>query len=94
MSANWIGEELAPRKETFDRRKRHKTNEHRYDQSKRPRPDGSEESRRTNHKKVKRGESQRVVRRAGEELMRKFSSSHLADTRLTVSAINFTENLI
>jgi len=70
------------REEKFERRKRHKTREDKYDLKKR----GTEsKGGKTRTKREKKGDRNRAAKKAGEDLMHKFSSKSIGQERLTVS---------
>lgn len=75
-----------PRKETFERRARHKTREDRYDPNKKNKQKkGGEDDKRQKKKKETKSERRKANKRAGEDLMRNFSSKSIGQERLTVS---------
>lgn len=73
------------RKETFEKRSRHKTREDRYE-SKKARKYDSEDDKPAKKKtiKVKRGDAAKASRKAGEDLINGFKSNNVAQDRLTV----------
>lgn len=73
-------------RETFEKRPRRKTRENLYE-PKDQKKDSELRSRekRLGTKRVKKGERKIAARRAGEDLMRNFSSEKIAHDRLTVS---------
>lgn len=82
-TASW-----SPKKETFEKRVRHKTREERYEPKKKEkqRPkDGVEK--RPRKKKEKKGDLKKAAKKAGEDLMQNFSSTSISQERLTVSYV-------
>jgi hypothetical protein len=81
------GSEDPRRKETFEKRKRHKTKADRYE-AKNKTKDIAEEEKiiKKKPKKVKRGDAAKASRRAGEDLIRSFTSKNIAQARLTVGS--------
>ncbi|OBT66656.1 hypothetical protein VE03_03870 [Pseudogymnoascus sp. 23342-1-I1] len=73
------------RKETFEKRSRHKTKEDRYE-SKKTRQHAAEDDKPAKKKviKVKRGDAAKASRKAGEDLINGFRSKHVAQDRLTM----------
>ena len=73
------------RKETFEKRSRHKTKEDRYE-SKKARKHVIEDDKPAKKKviKVKRGDAAKASRKAGEDLINGFRSRNVAQDRLTV----------
>lgn len=78
------------RKETFEKRSRHKTKEDRYE-SKKTRKHVVEDDKPAKKKtiKVKRGDAAKASRKAGEDLINGFRSKNVAQDRLTVCAFQF-----
>jgi len=73
------------KKETFERRPRHKTREDRYEPKKKAKKGPKEdEERRLKKKKEKKGDRKKAAKKAGEDLMRNFSSKRISQERLTV----------
>jgi hypothetical protein len=73
------------RRETFEKRPRHKTREDLYEPKNRKKncqPSGREKRERTNREKKR--DRKRASRRAGHDLMQNFSSDNIAQDRLTV----------
>jgi hypothetical protein len=74
-----------PKQEIFERRPRHKTREDRYESKKKAKKGSKdEEERRLRKKKVKKGDRKKAAKKAGEDLMRNFSSKRIGQERLTV----------
>ncbi|KAI9730620.1 MAG: hypothetical protein M1818_008102 [Claussenomyces sp. TS43310] len=72
-----------PRKEVFERRKRHRTREDRYDSNKRKLDvEDGKKVKRDEHRKKKR-RRRNAVRKAGHNLMQTFSSRSIGNDRLT-----------
>jgi len=72
--------------ETFKKRARHMTREDRYEPNKRGRKSGkADEGRRSRIKREKKGNRKKQAKKAGEELMKNFSSKSIGQNRLTVS---------
>jgi len=73
------------RKEAFEERKRHKTKADRYEAKSKTKDIVEEEKVvKKKSKKVKRGDAAKASRRAGEDLIRSFTSKNIAQARLTV----------
>ena len=89
--ADKSSEQYAYRQESFERQPRHKTREDLYDHKKHEKCDRQAEVKRTRRKREKRGDKKRAARKAGEDLMHKFSSKNVDQERLTVGCILFTE---
>ena len=74
------------RHRSFEKRCRHKTRDDRYElkkeKHKSAKHDGQRQPRRNREKK---GDKKRASRKAGEDLMHKFSSEKVSEDRLTVS---------
>lgn len=71
--------------ETFEKRKRHKTREDRYEPAKKIKKSCPDVKKKKNkHKKEKRGDRRKAAKKAGEDLIRKFSSKSIGNDRLTV----------
>jgi len=70
-------------KETFERQKRHKTREDRY-QIKKKDNGRSKKHKKPRAKREKRADRKRAVKKAGEVLMQNFSSKNIGQDRLTV----------
>jgi hypothetical protein len=73
-----------PKQETFERRPRHKTREDRYEPKKAKKGAKDDEERRFKKKKEKKGDRKKAAKKAGEDLMRNFSSKRISQERLTV----------
>lgn len=71
-------------KETFEKRKRHKTKTDRYEPKKKAKPIVEEKNVVKKVKKFKRGDAAKASRKAGEDLVRSFTSKSIAQERLTV----------
>jgi len=72
------------RKETFEKRARHKTKEDRYEpKTKLSKSDKTTEKKRSKSKN--KGDRKRAAKKAGEDLIRNFSSKNIGQDRLTVS---------
>lgn len=75
------------RKETFEKRARHKTNEDRYDPKKRAEKEKEKrEKKEEKSKRVKKSGRQKESKIPGETLMKNFESKNVANDRLTVSS--------
>ncbi|OBT75964.1 hypothetical protein VF21_05768 [Pseudogymnoascus sp. 05NY08] len=73
------------RKETFEKRSRHKTNEDRYESKKaRKHVDENEKPAKKKTIKVKRGDAAKASRKAGEDLMNGFRPKNVSQDRLTI----------
>lgn len=70
-------------KETFERQKRHKTREDRYE-FKNKDNGGSEKHKKSRTKRGKKGHRKRAVKQAREDFMQNFSSKKIGQDRLTV----------
>lgn len=78
--------ELPEANEMFEKRRRHKTKEDRYDaKAKKSKAAAGGNATKKKTKKVKRGEAAKILRAAGEDLIRGFASDKIAQQRLTVS---------
>lgn len=73
-----------PKQEIFERRPRHKTREDRYEPKKKAKKGSKDEERRLKKKKEKKGDRKKAAKKAGEDLMRNFSSKRISQERLTV----------
>jgi hypothetical protein len=74
-----------PKQEIFERRPRHKTREDRYEPNKKAKKGSKDdEERRLKKKKEKKGDRKKAAKKAGEDLMRNFSSKRISQERLTV----------
>lgn len=83
---------LTPKKETFEKRARHKTREDRYEPKEKVKKcRNDEECKRPRKKREKKGDRKRAAKKAGEDLMRNFSSKSIGQNRLTVSKNRFVE---
>jgi hypothetical protein len=70
-------------KETFEKRARHKTKEDRYDpKKKRSKSEKATEKKRSKPKK--KGDRKKAAKKAGEDLIRNFTSKNIGQERLTV----------
>lgn len=75
---------VQPKRETFEKRARHKTREDRYDMKKRiTKAEATEKP--IKRRREKRGDRKKAARRASEELMNNFASNKIGQDRLTVS---------
>lgn len=76
------------RKETFEKRSRHKTKEDRYE-SKKARKHAVEDDKPAKKKttKVKRGDAAKASRKAGEDLINGFRPKNVSQDRLTVCSL-------
>ncbi len=73
------------KQEIFEIRPRHKTREDRYGPKKKAQVGSKdEEERRLKKKKEKKGDRKKAAKKAGENLMQKFSSKKISQERLTV----------
>jgi hypothetical protein len=72
--------------ETFEKRLRHKTRDDRYEpKEKKKKSEKPSEGKRSRTKREKKGDRKKAAKKAGEDLMRNFSSNRIAQERLTVS---------
>ncbi len=74
-----------PRVETFEKRTRYKTREDRYDPQKDKHVKRGDEDKRRKKKKQAENQRKKASKKAGEDLMWKFSSKSVSQERLTVS---------
>lgn len=80
------------KKKNFEKRARHKTREDRYEpKEKVKKRRNDEEGRRPRKKGEKKGDRNKAAKKAGEDLMRNFSSKSIGQARLTVSKNRFVE---
>lgn len=78
--------ELPEANEIFEKRRRHRTKEDRYDaKGKKSKTGAGGNIAKKRTKKVKRGDAAKISRAAGKNLMRGFASDKVAPQRLTVS---------
>ena len=81
--------ELPQANEIFDKRRRHKTKEDRYDaKAKKSKAAVENKTAKKNAKKFKRGDGAKILRAAGEDLIRSFASNKVAKERLTVGELH------
>ena len=81
-----ISEPLSSRKLVFERRPRHKTREDLYEPKKKKiRGEKQLEERPVRKRREKKGDRKKAAKRAGENLMKTFTSKSIAKGRLTVS---------
>lgn len=73
------------RRESFERRDRHKTREDRYEPKKKHKSDKADVERKSKKKREKKGDKRKKEKKAGEDLMHHFSSKSIGQERLTVS---------
>ncbi|TVY59073.1 hypothetical protein LSUE1_G009563 [Lachnellula suecica] len=71
-------------KETFEKRARHKTKEDRYEPKKKRRKSETVEKKRSGTKPEKKSDRKKAAKKAGEDLVRNFSSKSIGQERLTI----------
>ncbi len=76
--------DLPKPEEIFEKRKRHKTKEDRYEVKEKKRKTDDEKEVKKRSKPFKRSDAAKATRAAGEDLIRSFKSDKIAQDRLTV----------